>query len=142
MNAPDPWAALAGTPDLMLIRLAIPDRGRYYHEHRTIVIRKGLMLCEERAVLWHELVHAGRGDSRCSNHVLTARQELNVDREAARLAMPWPLLRWGYAASTTLHELVDRMKVDERLVRIRLNSLHPAERHHLRHNIVPREEVA
>jgi hypothetical protein len=142
MTVPDPWTVLAAIPTLMLVRLAIPDRGRYYHEHRTIVVRKGLLLCEERAVLWHELVHADRGDTRCGGAVMDARQELSVDREAARRAMPWPVLRWGIDTATCAYDLVERMKVDEQLVRTRLKSMHPAERHYLRRRSERMEETA
>lgn len=111
-----------------MTHLPIPQRGRYYHECRTIVLRSGLRLCEQRAVLWHELVHAERGDEGCTT---TATTEASVDREAARRAMPWPVLRWGIDTAHSDHDLIDRMKVDERLVRIRIQSLHPSERAYL-----------
>lgn len=120
---PDPWEWLASMGDVCLLRDRIPQRGRYYHSRRVIIVREGLRLCEERAVLWHELVHADRGDETC-----TGKEEASVDREASRRAMPWSVLRWGLANSTSDHDLVDLMKVDERLVKIRFQCLHPAER--------------
>lgn len=112
----------------MLTELVIPERGRYYHEHRTIVLRRGLGLAEQRSVLWHELVHAERGDFRCQDPVLNARQEMSVDREAARRAMPWPVLRWAVDEASCQQDFVDRLKVDPALVQTRLDCLHPAER--------------
>ncbi|MCA1570807.1 MAG: hypothetical protein LC798_10920 [Chloroflexi bacterium] len=119
-------------PDVLLPHLPIGDRGRYYHEQRAIVLRAGLLVCEQRAVLWHELVHLRRGDRSCVGTPYEAPQELAVQREACRLAMPWPVLRWGLNTSTTLHELVDAMKVDQDLVLFRLNNAHPAERGYIR----------
>lgn len=112
----------------MLTEMVIPERGRYYHEHRTIVLRTGLDLREQRAVLWHELVHAERGDFRCLDAVLNARQEMSVDREASRRAIPWPVLRWAVDGASCRDDLIDRLKVDELMVRVRLACLHPAER--------------
>lgn len=127
---PDPWKVLAGT-DLILHRAPIAEPGRYYHAQRAIVVRSGLLLREERAVLWHELVHARRGDERCAVDVLTGRQEASVDREAARWAMPWPVLAWGLDRAAHLHDLVDLMKVTEPLVRLRLVAAHPVEKAHI-----------
>ena len=42
--------------------------------------------------------------------------------------MPWPVLRWSVDEAHDLHDLVDRMKVTEDLVRVRLTTMHPAER--------------
>lgn len=130
MRVPDPWALLART-DLVLHRAPIAEPGRYYHRERAIVVRTGLLLARERAVLWHELVHARRGDERCAGRSLEARQEASVDREAARWAMPWPVLAWGLDRSANLHDLVEHMKVTERLVRVRLATAHPTEKAHI-----------
>jgi Zn-dependent peptidase ImmA (M78 family) len=81
---PNPWAVLAGT-DLILVRWAIPEPGRYYHSRGAIVVRQGLRLVEERSVLWHELVHAVRGDRRCDTD---RRDEARCHSEAARWAIP------------------------------------------------------
>ena len=115
----------------MLARAPIAEAGRYYRDQGVIVVRAGLLLREERAVLWHELVHARRGDARCAVDVLTARQETSVDREAARWAMPWPVLAWGLDRAANLHDLVEHMKVTEDLVRLRLTTAHPAEKAHI-----------
>lgn len=127
MRVPNPWGVLERT-DLRLVRAPIAEQGRYYHHRRAIVVRTGLLLREERAVLWHELVHHRRGDAACDTGT---REDGQVDREAARWAMPWPVLRWGVDGAHDLHDLVDRMKVTEYLVRVRLASLHPAERAHV-----------
>ncbi len=33
----------------------LAEAGRYYDEQRVIVLRRGMFLVEQRAVLWHEL---------------------------------------------------------------------------------------
>ena len=53
-----PWEMLRiNYPRVILMRAAIPERGRFYAARNAIVVRTGLLLCEERSVLWHELVH-------------------------------------------------------------------------------------
>jgi hypothetical protein len=139
MEIPDPWEWLASMGDVCLLREPIRERGRYYHSKRVIVVRKGLPIAEERAVLWHELVHADRGDEACTT---TSVVEASVDREAARRAMPWPVLRWGLDAATSDSELVELMKVDERLVKVRFDCLHPAERAYVARRRIEFQESA
>lgn len=137
MRVPDPWEWLASMSDVTMMRGPIPEPGRYYHARRLVVIREGLLLAEERAVLWHELVHADRGDERCGGST-----RASVDREAGRRAMPWPVLKWGIDQSHDLASLVDLMKVDERLVRVRLTTAHPAEKAHIARRQAVYEESA
>ncbi|WP_370246943.1 hypothetical protein [Nocardioides sp.] len=107
----------------MLVRHRISEPGRYYDEIRTIVVRSGLLLAEERRVLWHELVHAERRDR--VGHT-DARVEGLVDRQAAELAMPWESLRWAWHESTDLTEMAGLLKLPEEWVWTRLRRL-PAE---------------
>lgn len=137
MIVPDPWQRIGCIGDLILVRRHIAERGRYYHHHRTIVVREGLLLCEERAVLWHELVHAERGDERC-----TTMAEASVDREAARRAMPWPVLKWGLDTASCDEDLVERMKVEAAMVAFRFKIMHPAERAYAIARRAEREDAA
>lgn len=139
---PDPWRVLARHCDLHLIRWAIPELGRYYDEQRTIVVRQGLLIVEERAVLWHELVHARRRDRRCDIAVLDARQERSVDREAARWAMPLPALLEAMRGEPPLAEAADMLKTTPALLRVRLDTMHPAERAQARRHLGEREWAA
>lgn len=127
MTVPDPWKALART-DLALVRAPIPEMGRYYHDLRIIVVRMGLLLVQERATLWHELVHARRGDARCSCDWLAGKQEDSVDREAARHAMPIGCLIEAWRGDPHEAEVADTLKTTPRLLRVRMNALHPSER--------------
>ena len=127
MAVPDPWSVLAGM-DLLLVRAPIAERGRYYAELQTIVVRSGLLLVEERAVLWHELVHAERGDRGCGEEYFDADQERSVDREAARRAVPFADLLAAGRAATSVVEVADVLKTTEAVLCTRLDTLHPAER--------------
>jgi hypothetical protein len=124
---PDPWAELARL-DLVLLRQPIPQAGRYYRDERAIVLRSGLLLVQERAVLWHELVHAERGDARCDDPYFDSDQERSVEREAARRAMPFADLLEAGRGATSYAEVADSLKTTEALLHVRLHTLHPAER--------------
>ncbi len=124
-KVPSPWVALAARPDLNLVRAAIPSQGRYYDTQRTIVIRSGLLIAEERRHLWHELVHADRRDQ--AGHA-GAKTERQVDHHAAQNAMPWDSLLWAWETSTDLAEMADHLKLPEDWVTFRLRNLHPAQK--------------
>lgn len=124
---PDPWRVLAGMHDVVLLREAIPEPGRYYDAERAIVLRKSLSIEAERRYLWHELVHADRRDEACSGWV-RGRMEQSVEREAARRAMPVESLEAAAHRADGWHDFCWHMKVPEPWVRFRLSVLHPAER--------------
>lgn len=141
MPVPDPWEVLAGT-DIELAHVVMPEAGRYYHRQRVIFLRQGLLLVEQRATLWHELVHARRGDQRCGMPYFDQSQELSVDREAARWAMPTDALLAAFVGARCLAEVADALKTTESLLAVRLNSLHPAERAAVRRLREQLEEAA
>jgi hypothetical protein len=126
-GVPDPWAVLREMPDVVLLRQPIAEPGRYYHAHRAIVLRSGRSLEEERCSLWHEIVHAERGDTACTGWVASD-TERRVEREAARRAMPLAVMERRLALATDWHDFVWHMKVPERWVRFRLSHARPAER--------------
>lgn len=103
----------------------MPDFGRYYDTERTIVIRKGLLIEEERRHLWHELVHADRRD--CAFHTDASVERL-VERHAAENAMPWESVQWAWAEATDLTEMAGLLKLPEDWVYFRLRGLHPAQK--------------
>lgn len=127
IDVPNPWVVLEQS-DLLLVRWPIAQRGRYYHHKRTIVVRRGLLLVEERAVLWHELVHARRGDLRCCMTYFAESQERSVDREAARWAMPLPAMLAAYQWARCDAEAADELKTTQALLDVRLKAMHPSER--------------
>jgi hypothetical protein len=104
----------------MLVRAPIDRPGRYYHSDRTIVMRSGLLIEEERRYLWHELVHADRGDT--AGHA-DARVERTVERRAAEAAMPWVSIEWAWSQAVDLTEVASLLKLPEDWVHSRLMSL-------------------
>lgn len=125
----NPWDVLAAHhPDVVVVRWPIRELGRYYHHLRTIVVRKGLRLVEERSVLWHEIVHLERGDEHCSYKT----ERNHIDREAARRAIAIRDLAEALRGREHPAEIADELKVTEELLRIRLDHLHPSERGLLR----------
>jgi len=111
------------------VRLPIPEPGRYYDGRGAIVLRKGMLLEEQRRHLWHELVHADRGDVAC--HGSTA-VEMSVEREAARRAMPVSSLLWAFGLEWQRHMVAGSLRLPEEWVQFRLDIAHPAERVRLR----------
>ena len=130
-GVPDPWAVLREMRDVVLVRQPIAEPGRYYHGRRAIVLRSGRSLEEERCSLWHELVHAERGDVECTGWAASA-IERRVEREAARRAMPLDVMERRLSVASDWDDFVWHMKVPERWVRFRLTHAGPAERARLR----------
>lgn len=108
-----------------LVRYSIPEFGRYYDAQRTIVIRAGLLIEEERRHLWHELAHADRRDQAFHTDVGVERL---VERHAAENAMPWESVQWAWRQATDLTEMADLLKLPEDWVYFRLKCLHPAQK--------------
>lgn len=128
MPVPDPWALLATTDLAYQDNVDMPEAGRYYHRQRVIMLRKGLLIVEQRAFLWHELVHAERGDTDCFDPYFNSDQERSVNREAARRAMPFADLLDAARGATSYAEVADTLKTTEVMLMVRLKTLHPAER--------------
>lgn len=112
-----------------MVRESIDSTGRYYDDHETIVLRSGLMLEQERRVLWHELAHAERRDR--AGHTDAAVERL-VERQAAENAMPWSSIEWAWSEATDLTEMAGLLRLPEEWVHFRLMGLHPARKARLR----------
>lgn len=134
---PDPWRVLAAT-DLVLCYAPMPEAGRYYDRQRVVMLRTGMLVVEQRATLWHELVHARRRDTAC----LLGKAHGSVDREAARWAMPLDALVEAWRGDPCDAEVADRLKTTEALLRVRMGALHPAELGHLSRCLAAREDAA
>lgn len=136
---PSPWEVAASYgDDLKLVRIALDDTGRYYDESRTIVLRAGALLEEERRILWHELAHAARRDT--VGHT-DDRVERLVERHAAENAMPWVSIVAAWDLAADLTEMAGLLKLPEAWVYWRLTNLHPAQKAALRVRR-PADEVA
>lgn len=109
---------------------------------RTIWLHQDLTPAQRRCTLAHEVIHAARGDEKCADHVLTARQERLVDEIAARLLIPLGAL--ADALATDPHEmaLCDALHVDVPTLTARLRYLTAEEVVHLQTRIQRIEHVA
>ncbi|TPW75492.1 ImmA/IrrE family metallo-endopeptidase [Schumannella soli] len=103
----DPWDA-ARQMGIRVETCAIPEAGRWYDDHRLILLRSGLGPVAERCTLAHELGHAALG-----HRTSTPRHERAADLWAAlrlidhdhlvRLAAAYPAqpTRWSYELDVT-----------------------------------------
>lgn len=127
---PNPWVVLSTYGDhLTLSRERIAEPGRYYHQERGIVMRTGLRIEQERRYLWHELVHADRGD--IAGHT-DARVEAVVEREAVRRALPLQSLRWAFGQELGRREIAEMLKLPEDWIQFRVDIATTRERRELR----------
>ena len=124
----DPWADLDDQPDLTLHWRHQRPCGQYHHHDRTITLRRGLTSAQARSTLAHELVHAERGDVGLSDKPLDARQELVVEREAARRLITLTALADAVRWSCHPGEVAELLHVDRGTLRSRLAWLTDDER--------------
>lgn len=115
-------------------------RGLTHFQRRLIQIDADLTRRAERGVLAHEVVHAQRGSF---PRWMRPREEALVRELTARWLIRLSDLGDALAWSLSLHEVAEDLDVEARIVRDRMEHLHPAERAYLlrrtRHH---REEAA
>lgn len=128
-QVPNPWVVLSTHEDIVLHRADIPEPARYYHSERAIVVRKGLLIEQERRYLWHELEHADRGDTagHCDPSV-----EAVVERAAVRRALPLKSLRWAMGQELERYRVAEMLKLPEDWIQFRLDIATERERRELR----------
>ena len=107
-------------------------RGRCLHAECVVLIAPGLHPWQQRATYTHEVLHAHRGP--VPGH-MQAREEDAVERETARRLIPFADLVWAAQEIQDAQGVADRLEVPVSVLWVRLDSLHPAERHHLRRAI-------
>ena len=88
------------------------------------MLREGMDRATERAVLWHELVHAERGDAEC----LSEGEEASVDREAARWALPLDSVLAAVAVTCNYVTTAWVLEIDPDMLVLRLQTMHPSEK--------------
>lgn len=121
-----PWRALRSRPHLRLQVADLPfDVNGVIRSDGTILLARDLLQVERRCTILHELVHDERGIP----HGYDPREELAVEQEVARRLIPLERLvdvaRWTDCPV----EAADALWVTEDLLRVRVQHLHPAERH-------------
>lgn len=137
INTYSPWGELTATPDLRLDWRELCGRlGEYVHSERLITLDPRMPRRQQRSVLCHELRHAQYGDHQTICDRVNLRQEQRADREAARLLvdvrdLASALILYDEHLSAAAVEL----RVSDAMLRIRLATLHPAERHFLRREV-------
>jgi hypothetical protein len=141
VEVPNPWDHLDEL-DVVLVRGRIPERGRYYHRQHVIVVRRGLRIVEERAILWHEIVHAENRDRPCGDTPIAGKTESWCWRQAARRAIPLQAILAALDWSLDRSELADQLKTTEELLDVRTAWLHPAERGAIHRRLAAREDAA
>lgn len=140
----DPWKLLCEAGDLATATAPLPDGeyGRYYHEHRVILLSSRLGQAARRSTLSHELVHAERGDLPGVTPWHDLKQEYAVERAAAMRLISFEslldALRWSREES----ELADVLWVDAKTLRARLAALTDAESCQLRSQLRSIEAAA
>jgi hypothetical protein len=125
-----PWRAWSLLPDWKLEwtdDLPFGVWGHTIHAEKRVLLANGMDEAQRRCTAEHERHHALRGPV---ERVMTMREELVVDRIAARTLMPdiqliGRALAWHRAA---IEPAADELWVDEVMLHVRLSSLDLEER--------------
>lgn len=132
LNAYSPWDELAAHGDGLDLewREMRGRAGQYRHDLRRITLDPRMPRRQIRSVLCHELRHAEAGDEHTACSRTNLRQEQVADQRAARLMVDVRDL----ARALVIHEChhsaaAVELRVSDRLLGVRLDHLHPSERH-------------
>lgn len=91
---------------------------------RTIYLAPGMLQCQRRTVLDHELAHAEAGDVGPQH----PKREAEINQQSARRLIPIDQLVDAAKWAHNIDELADECWVDVATMRCRLDHLHPSER--------------
>lgn len=131
LNTYSPWDELAAREDIELAWKQMCGRvGEYQHHLRRITLDPRMPKRQVRSVLCHELRHAEAGDVHTACERANVRQEQAADRRAARLMIDARDLARAMIVHDCHHSAVAvELRVSDRLLAVRLEHLHPSERH-------------
>lgn len=131
MNTYSPWDELAARRDIELHWREMHDRvGQYQHDLRRITLDPRMPRRQIRSVLCHELQHAEAGDEHTVCERANLRQEQHADRRAAFKMIDVRDLARAMVLHDCHHSAVAvELHVSDRLLGVRLDHLHPSERH-------------
>lgn len=128
-----PWRRLRQLAHITLLWHEEGPSGVTDFDASTISIRKGMTQAERRTTVLHECLHVERGPV---PGMLADREELRVEKETARLLLPdIRVVGEALAWAANLHEAADELWVDEQVLQVRLEHLHPAERGYLKQRL-------
>lgn len=130
-----PWRHLSGLPhiDVVWSRDDVLLDGAdawWYADQSAILMDSRLNQVRRRCALAHELAHVERGDGECS--FANGKQEIEADLMAARWLIHREALLDALRWSDDKHEVADELWVTADLLQVRLDHLHPNEKHYLR----------
>lgn len=133
LNTYSPWDELVARPEIELCWREMHDRvGQYHHGLRRITLDPRMPKRQRRSVLCHELRHAEAGDEHTACDRANLRQEQAADQRAARLLIDVRDLARAMVVHDCHHSAVAvELHVSDRLLSVRLDHLHPSERHWL-----------
>lgn len=137
VNTYSPWGELAAHPEITLEWRELVGRiGEYVHRDRLIVLDPRMPRRQMRSVLCHELRHAEAAHVGVECEKARRVQEIGVDRAAARLLIDVTDLGEALAFNGRhVTPTAVELRVSDKMLRVRLSSLHPAERGYLRRRL-------
>lgn len=112
--------------DVVHARLPIDVKGVCDFQAKRITLDADLLEVEARCTLAHELLHAIRGPVP-ANPVLAAREERQVERQAARGLIPLGALIEALKWSRLPSEVAEALGVDEDMLGARVDGLEACE---------------
>jgi hypothetical protein len=118
-----PWQELAQLPHIRVSYVDMLGSGAADVLNNTIYLNRRLHQVERRCTLTHELIHFREGHI---GHQPPA-VEWRVREETARLLIPLDRLRSVLAWAYTVHEAADELRVTDRVLVDRWETLRPAE---------------
>lgn len=124
---------------LVIASLPEDQAGETDWSTKTVTINARLLQAQRRATIAHEIEHMRRGPVH-HEPALVAKEEVAVERAAARKMITVEALGEAMAWSDNIHEIADDLWVDPDMVEARLRHLHPAERHYLRRRLSHQKE--
>jgi Zn-dependent peptidase ImmA (M78 family) len=122
--------------------LPVGVAGYWDRESDVIVINALLTPRSRRATIEHERIHRERGDEKCLNSWADKKQELAVEREAARRLIPLGAIIDGLRWSLDHRELAELWDVDVHMVCTRMESLTAEEKTHIGRFLDSEEQLA
>jgi Zn-dependent peptidase ImmA (M78 family) len=144
-----PWAELRAHPDIWVHRCALDEgAGWWCPQDRVILLDERLDRRSARCVLAHELGHALLGHTGClpgygARRWLAARIERQADRWAAdRLVSVADLAEVLAERPPNVEAAAVALDVTARVLRCRLDALHPDERSALRNRLARCDDAA
>lgn len=130
-----PWREFSRLTDWTLRWQRLPSGiwGLTDFATKTVTLTLGMTQAERRTTIAHETQHILRGPVHRSQQ---QREELVADHNAARLLLPdVRQLAEVLASAPDIYVAAEELWVDDLILQVRLEHLHPSERHYLRRRI-------